>query len=153
VSPKLAALGVRWVVVLHGGGAVRGKDIGELHIAALDEDAGLDHAFASDTIDVFRVAGWRGAVLDSEGRAVELDALLEPLARLDRSGRAVWSRPAARGWMRGFDAAGTTRDGRVALPAGRGVIWYLPAAVAVASYLVTMGGAVIVIAKRNRSTA
>jgi hypothetical protein len=118
VGDRLAALGVRWVVLAH---VADWESFG-----GLAADAGLERVVAGPTVDLFRVRGWRGDVVDDAGRPVEFDPVVEPWARVGSSSAAVWSRAGSAGWRRGTAAATQTADGRLALPAGSGPVWYWP---------------------------
>ena len=49
-------------------------------------------------------------------------------------------RPGLFGWLRGTSSANVTRYGLLGLPAGRGRVWYWPAAVTLAGDLVVILG-------------
>ncbi len=134
VSGSLAELGVRWVVVLDDGGLVRGRRYGELHTEALVEDPGLRRIVDGDTIELFEVVGWRGAVV-AGGDDIRFDPLIGPFASLEPSGEAVYARSGTWGWMRGWRTAHVDARGLIVLPAGSGLVWYWPAVVALSSYI------------------
>ena len=124
VSDGLAALGVRWVALLH--------DVDwRPYAAGLSADPGLEARVRSGTLDLLEVRSWRGPVTDTAGRVVPMRPVVAPLRRLAGSGPARWAQPAARGWMRGWEAAGRTPNGLVSLPAGRGPVWFWPAVVSI----------------------
>ena len=149
VSEGLAALGVRWIVVLRDGDLIRGVPIGVLHATALAEDAGLRHVLAGRTVDVFEVLGWRGQVVETAtGAPVAIHPIVGPIARLDASGKAIWARPGAGGWLRGWSAAHTAPNGLVVLPAGSGWVWYWPSSIVLISYIATLS--VVAFLCRNR---
>ncbi|HEX3540135.1 MAG TPA: hypothetical protein VHT75_06770 [Acidimicrobiales bacterium] len=121
VADGLAAIGVRWIVLLH---AVDWRSYDSLR-----RDPGLRTVVADPSLDLFTVNSWRGPVVDSSGRSLALGGVIAPVKRLAASAAAVWAAPAAAGWMRGTRPVGRTPDGLLALPAGGGILWYWPAAV------------------------
>lgn len=121
VSGGLAAVGVRWVVVLH--------TADWRSYASLAADPGLRAVVRGPTLDLFVVRTWRGPVVDASGRVLAPHAVVAPLEELRASGPAAWAAPAAFGWMRGSRPAGRTGTGLVHLPAGRGLLWFWPALV------------------------
>lgn len=143
IADRLVDLGVRWVAVLDGGGLVRGRSYGELHVEALAEDPGLRHVVDTAAIDLFEVVGWRGSVVADDGQAVSFDPVFGPFARLDSGGPAVYARAGSFGWMRGTSAASVDASGQVRLPAGSGWLWYWPA---VLSVLALMASFVAIVA-------
>lgn len=130
VAADLAALGVRWVVLLH--------EVDWREHAALRTDPGLRRVVADASVELFEVRAWRGPVLTADGRALAARAAAAPLARVAPSGRAAWHRPAAPGWLRGWERAGRTPVGTVALPDGRGVVWFWPTLLVLAAYVCTV---------------
>ena len=118
VSDDLARLQVRWVVVLH--------EADWRSFSGLATDPGLDRVVQSPTLDLYAVRAWTGPIV-SAGGVLSARPLLAPLFRVPPSGSAVVDRAAQTGWIRGLTAAGRTADGRLALPAGRGLVWYWPA--------------------------
>lgn len=121
VGRRLADLGVRWVVLQH--------DIDWQTYLSLRDDPGLERVVSGPTLELFEVTGWRGPVVTDTGEVLDPDGPVAPVADLASSGPATWARPGARGWLRGWDAAGVTRDGRLRLPAGSGPVWYWPTVV------------------------
>jgi len=136
-SDSLTKLGVRWVVLLH--------EVDWAKYVSLADDPGLRQAVSSPSLALFEVRAWRGPVIDERGNRLPLHNPVQPLADIPSSGPATWERPGLAGWVRGTSSAGTTRTGLLALPPGRGWIWYWPAAVTVAADAVVIfgvGGAV-----------
>jgi hypothetical protein len=125
IAEDLAAMGVRWVVLLH--------DIQYLtYREVLIEDPGLDQVVGGDSISLWSVEPWAGEVVTDQGEAVSIDPVVTPLARLDAGPAATWSQPASSGWLRGWHVVGRTDDGLLALPAGSGPLWYWPAVITLA---------------------
>jgi hypothetical protein len=129
VSARLAKLGVRWVILLH--------EVDWLSYSGVTRDPGLRSAVRGPALELYEVTAWQGAVVDEQGHPVASDPVVEPVVRVDPSGPAVYNRPAASGWMRGWEAAGTTPEGLVSLPGGSGLVWYWPSVVVVATTLIT----------------
>lgn len=127
----VAGLGVRWVVVVEGGDADR--------YATVAEDPDLTPVLVLETISLWEVHGWPGAVTEGAatfpgGEPVAQRRVLPPVTRVEASGVAVWRQPAVTGWLRGLEPAGRTPEGLVLLPAGRGVVWYWPSLVVIAAH-------------------
>jgi hypothetical protein len=145
MSDGLARLGVRWVVMAH---------VADWQsLSGVPTDTGLEPVVRGPDVDLYRVRGWTGAVVDEAGRSVPIDPVLEPYARVDPSGAATWNRPGSAGWRRGDQAATETADGRLRVPAGDGPVWYWPAIVVVLAdlaWLVAMGWAAAVLTSRRR---
>jgi hypothetical protein len=135
VSARLAALGVRWVVLQH--------EVDYLSYSGLRHDPGLRSVVSGPSLDLYEVTAWPGLVSDEQGHGLDADPLVEPVLRLGSSGAATYHRPAAAGWLRGWSPAGSTADGQVALPAGSGPVWYWPSVLVIVTTTVT-GVAVIV---------
>jgi hypothetical protein len=130
VSAALARLGVRWVVLLH--------EVDWRRYAALDADPGLRPAVRDTSADLYEVRAWRGPVVTDAGRTLPARSVVAPLARVPASGAATWQRAAAPGWLRGTAKAATTPVGTVALPSGRGVVWFFPTLIVLGAYLCTL---------------
>lgn len=139
-SDELAQLGVRWVVLLHEADWRSYED-------ALIGDRGLERVVATPALDLYRVVGWKGPVVDYAGVPVSSRPVVAPLVALEPSGPATWQRPAAPGWLRGTAPTGANEFGLVELPAGGGLVWYWPAAATLAAY-----GLTIVVAVRALRT-
>lgn len=120
LSDALAGAGVRWVVLLH---AADWKAY-----AGVVGDPGLVPVVRGGSLDLLEVAGWKASVVDDAGAGVGRRPLVAPLEHLDASPAALWAQPAEPGWMRGTHAAGRSASGLVRLPAGRGLLWFWPAA-------------------------
>lgn len=123
-SQALARLGVRWVVLLH--------EVDWRRYQSLSDDGGLTAEVRTPTLELYRVKGWAGAMVDASGAAVDHRIPVAPLnwpTAPARSGPLTWNRPAAAGWLRGLQPAKPTPVGTLALPAGKGPIWYWPATV------------------------
>jgi hypothetical protein len=140
-SESAAALGARWIAVLPG-------IDGNLD-ASLASDSGLELAVDGPALRLYRVRSWTGAVVDSAGRAVDFDPVAAPLARVAPSTAAVWHRSGSWGWLRGWSTATETNQGELALPGGRGWVWYWPAVVTLGTYLLIAAGCVISYASRK----
>jgi hypothetical protein len=131
VAEDLARLGVRWVVLLH--------EVDWREYGALAHDPGLERAVRDRALDVYRVRAWRGPVVDARGHTVPVHPLVAPLARLRNSGDATWQRAGFDGWVRGRAGARPSASGTLALPSGRGVVWYQPSVLVVLAYVCTFG--------------
>jgi hypothetical protein len=118
-ATDMARLGIRWVAILHD------ADWQQFD-RGLARDPGLDRRIASADLDLYRVTAWRGPIVTARGDVLHGRSIIRPLTRVPPSGAATLDAPAAAGWMRGWHAAGKTADGRIALPAGRGVVWFWP---------------------------
>ncbi len=132
----LARLGIRWVVLVH--------EIDrewEFYQVALEEGGDVEALVEGRTISLYRVPGWRGPIVEDTGHVIHDRPVLRPLRHLDAGGPATWKAPAAPGWLRGLSATGTTDAGLVRLPPGRGPLWYWPAILCVACYLLTLAAA------------
>jgi hypothetical protein len=145
VSDDLAALGVRWVVLQH---ELTWRDHEGLAL-----DPGLELVVEGETLDLYRVEPWRGPVVDDSGATVARDAVVTPWAGLAPSGEATWGAPAARGWLRGTDAAARTSDGLVRLPAGSGPLWFWPSVLVLSADLVLVGALVATGIRARRAAA
>jgi hypothetical protein len=140
-SRDLARLGVRWIVVLH--------EVDWQDYRGIARDPGLERTVSGSTLDLWRVRAWRGPVLDDTGGTVSLRSVTEPFGDLDASGAATWFRPAAYGWMRGWEPAHATRGGLLRLPAGTGPVWYWPTVVVLAGDALTMAAVGWLLARRR----
>jgi hypothetical protein len=145
IADGLAGLGVRWVVVDH---------VADWQsLTGLANDPGLEPVVRGPTVDLYRVKGWSGVVVDDDGHPVPADPVLEPWWRVDASGPAVWNHPASGGWRRGTDTVEETPDGLLRLPAGSGPLWYWPAVIVMLAdvvWLSTMVVAGVVSTRRRR---
>jgi hypothetical protein len=135
LSEGATELGIRWIAVLPG--------VDTALDASLHSDPGLDLTVDGPALRLYRVPSWTGSVVDASGRGVSFDPLVAPLARVAPSGPAVWHRSGSWGWLRGAAAASETTNGELALPAGRGVVWYWPAAALLAMYVAIAAGCLI----------
>jgi hypothetical protein len=131
-SESFRVLGVRWVVLLH---EVDWKKYGDI-----EKDAGLVRTLSTPALDLYRVRDWRGPVVTDTGRRVSVGTVVAPWSHVSPSGRATWTRPAASGWLRGTSGTSSTATGLLRLPAGRGPVWYWPAALAIAADVVVISG-------------
>jgi len=150
VAADLAALGVRWVFVVHAVDWADLRGIGP-------DDPGLRPVVRSAALDLWEVRDWPGLVVaEAPGEpagAVPSRPLVEPLLLVDPSDDATVARPGAGGWRRGTDAASVAADGRLALRAGAGPVWYWPTLVVLAAdagAAVATGVAVARTARRRR---
>jgi hypothetical protein len=130
VAPALASLGVRWVVLLH--------EVDWRAYTAVRSDPGLRRAYGDGTVELFEVTSWRGPVVAAGGRQLEAHSIVAPLARVPASGPAVWQRAAAPGWMRGGQRAAEAPNGTLALPGGRGLVWFWPSLLVLLAYFSTL---------------
>lgn len=128
VSDELAALGVRWVALLH--------DVDWRLYTGVIDDPGLEERVGGDSITLYEVDGWRGPVTDTEGAVVDTTPLLSPLLDVEASGPATYAAPFQRGWARGWHLAERDTTGQIALPGGSGPVWYWPSLLVVAGYVV-----------------
>jgi hypothetical protein len=142
-SDSLRSLGIRWVVVLH--------EVDWGRYAAIERDAGLEHAVATPSLDLYRVRDWRGPVVDDASHRLPIHTVVAPWSWVGASGPATWTRPAASGWMRGTSSTRSTATGLLRLPAGRGPVWYWPAAVAIGADVVVIGGVAWAVVRGRRS--
>jgi len=131
-SNAFAALGIRWVVLLH--------QVDWHQYTAINDDPGLQHILTTPALDLYRVRGWRGPVVDDHGRNVHIDTVVQPWSLVSPSGPATWTRPAQSGWLRGTSSTRSTATGLLRLPAGSGPVWYWPATLAIAADVVVIGG-------------
>jgi hypothetical protein len=141
VASQLELRGVRWVALL------REVDAGAY--SGLARDPGLDLRFADSSVVLYEVRAWRGGVVDDDGVPVSGSAPIRPWLTTPVEGPTTWSRPAQRGWVRGFEPAGSGDGGRLRVPAGGGPIWFWPA-VAVVVTDIGVGFAVFVAFTRAR---
>jgi hypothetical protein len=145
-SDSFSALGVRWVVVLH--------EVDWRDYAAINQDPGMERTLATPALDLYRVRGWNGPVVDDHGRHLRVDTIVQPWSNVSPSGPATWTRPGLSGWLRGTSSTRSTASGLLRLPAGRGPVWYWPSALAIGADVVVLGGvAWAVLQGRRRETA
>lgn len=111
-SDALRRLGIRWIAVLTSV---------DVTYDDLDEVVGaeLEVAVEGPTLTLYRVTS-------APDPAERLDPVVGPLARVDGEGATTWYRPGSGGWLRGWKGASTTDDGNLAVPGGRGPLWYWP---------------------------
>jgi hypothetical protein len=151
VAADLAALGVRWVFVVHA------VDWGELRGISSD-DPGLRPVVRSGALDLWEVRGWPGLVVATDrggpaatsAGAVPSRPLVEPLLLADPSAAATVARPGAGGWRRGTGAATVAPDGQLALPAGSGPVWYWPTVVVLTADVVAAAATGTAVARTAR---
>jgi hypothetical protein len=127
VAADLAALGVRWVFIVHAVDWADLRGIGP-------DDPGLRPVVRSAAVDLWEVRAWRGLVV-AAGGTVPTRPVVEPLLLADPSDDATVARPGAGGWHRGRAGATVAPDGQLALPAGTGPVWYWPTLVVLAGDL------------------
>ncbi|MEY2478209.1 MAG: hypothetical protein QOG87_3524 [Actinomycetota bacterium] len=130
VADDLARIGVRWVVLLH--------EVDWEPLRSLRSDPGLRRVVADRSLELFEVRAWRGPVVTTTGRVVDVRPVVAPLAHVAPSGLARWHRPAAPGWMRGWHGASESPVGTIDLPVGRGFSWFWPACAVVIAYICTI---------------
>jgi hypothetical protein len=141
-SGSFRALGIRWVVVLH---QVDWRDY-----SAINSDPGLDRTLATPALDLYRVRGWKGLVVDDRGRRVPVDTAVQPWSWVSPSGPATWTRAGLSGWLRGTSPTSSTATGLLRLPTGDGPVWYWPAALAMGADAVVVGGVAWAVVRRRR---
>lgn len=144
VASELADLGVRWVFLL--------RDIDWEAYEGLFDDPQLEAVVEGDSLVLLHNRAWAGPVLVEGGEVLDVATPIAPVGSLPASDRALWFRPAQRGWLRGWTAATEAPGGVVALPAGGGLVWFWPALLVVGGYAVT-GGLALAAAWRLRSSA
>ena len=143
VADELAALGVRWVVLVHE----RGAD----DYAALATDPGLDHVLALPDADLFEVRGWEGAATAPDGTSFGLRRPIPPVLRTDAPAGSVLNVAGAPGWVQGWGhPVAVTDDGRLRLEGGGGTLWFWPAGVIFVTDLVIAGLGIRCLASRRR---
>ena len=136
ISPDLAKVGVRWVVLL--------KEAYYRSYHAIEQDPGLDLVVDGPSLQLYEVRDWPGATVDGEGREVATDEVISPWIRVDGSGPATMSRPAAPGWLRGWSATGESAVGLLTLPAGSGPVWFWPSLLVLGTQLGLLLSVVVV---------
>jgi hypothetical protein len=127
VAERAAASGVRWVVRQH--------DVDWQAYTGVADDPGLELVVSGPELDLYRVRGWGGPVVDADGSTPRVTSVVSPLLLVDGTEAAVLSRPFQTGWMRGLSAASRSEAGTVALPAGSGPVWFWPALLVLAADL------------------
>jgi hypothetical protein len=141
LSEGVNELGIRWIAVLPG--------LDTALDASLASDPGLELSVEGPALRLYQVRSWTGFVVDASGRPVSFDPVVAPVARVAPSGPAVWHRSGGWGWLRGSSAASETANGELALPAGRGMVWYWPALLVLATCVATGGGCVFSYRRRS----
>ncbi|MBV8161554.1 MAG: hypothetical protein JO265_11585 [Acidimicrobiia bacterium] len=131
-SASLRALGVRWVVLLH--------EVDWRADVAINRDPGMERTVSTPAVDLYQVRDWRGPVAGDRGRPLAVHTVVAPWSWVSASGAATWDRPAASGWLRGTSATSSTAMGLLRLPAGRGPVWYWPAALALGADAIVVAG-------------
>ena len=131
-SDAFAALGIRWVVLLH--------EVDWHKYTAINDDPGLQRTLTTRSLDLYRVRDWRGPVVDDRGRNVHIDTVVQPWSWVSPSGAATWTRPGLDGWLRGTSSTRSTATGLLRLSAGSGPVWYWPAALAMGADVVVIAG-------------
>ena len=134
VADRLVELGIRWVVLQH-------EVDWELY-TGIPTDDGLERVVTGNSLDLYRVRRWPGAVVGTGGEQVDSESIVAPVRRLDASGPAVVAAPHQRGWLRGWSGAGRGPNGQLAVGAGSGMLWYWPTGVVIAADLITLGALV-----------
>jgi hypothetical protein len=142
-SDAFVALGIRWVVVLH--------EVDWHDYQAINRDPGMQHTLATPSLDLYRVRDWKGPIVDNGGRRVHINTVVQPWSWLSASGPATWTRPGLSGWLRGTSSTRTTATGLLRLPAGRGPVWYWPAALAIGADIVVIGGVFWAVRRGHRA--
>jgi hypothetical protein len=142
VAVDLSQLQIRWVVVLH--------DVDWRSFSGLPTDPGLDRVVSSPTLDLYAVRSWSGPVL-SNGTMLAVRSFVAPVLRVPSSGSAVVDRAAKPGWLRGLRRAGRTPNGRLALPAGRGLVWYWPALATTGADVAVLVALLVIVVDNRRA--
>ncbi len=127
VDPALKSIGIRWVVLLH--------EVDWQDYQVLDSDPGLEAVIRSPELTLYRVRSWVGT-LTANGLPVHDNSFLRPVHSAAGSGPALLAVPYSVGWLRGWHVAHRSPAGLVALPGGRGLVWYWPAVLVI---LATLG--------------
>ena len=130
-ADALSRLGVRWVVLLH---EVEWRSFAP----GLRADPGLRRTVDDVAVELFEVRDWRGPVVTAAGEAMPARSVIAPVARVAGSGPATWHRPAAPGWMRGFEPAEEGPFGTLLLPRGGGLVWFWPAVLVLLAHFITL---------------
>jgi hypothetical protein len=131
IGDELAELGIRWVVLL------KTELVGEYR--TLYRDPALVEVVDGANIVAFEVIGWKGPATTAKGREVSVRMLLPGVARVDSSKELTWNWPGHGGWRRGLWGSLTVSDdGRLIIPAGRGLLWQWRAVPSAASQVVWM---------------
>lgn len=119
-ATDLAALGVRWVVVVH--------EDDWRDYRALNADPGLRRAVHNDDADLYEVIAWRGRATDRGGASHRLDRPVPPVLLTDAPPGSVLDVAGAPGWIQGWSTpVPVTVDGRLQLTGGSGFVWFWPA--------------------------
>lgn len=126
---ELRASGARWVVLLH-------EADWETIRAALSSDPAIDRVASHPTIDLFAIEGWIGGARTASGRRVAVDDWSPAVATADTADAFTLDRPYADGWFRGWTAGSRTDEGLIHFPPGTGVVWFAPAAIVLAGYVI-----------------
>ena len=122
---RLAALGVRWVIVVHERNWER--------YAPLTTDPGLERVLDRPDVDLYRVRGWAGRATRPDGRPARLDRPVPPLLTTDAPKGSVLQVAGAPGWIQGWHTpVAVTPDGRLRLTGDGGIVWFWPAPALVA---------------------
>ena len=135
VADRLAAMGVRWLVLQH--------EINWEAYTGVLSDPGLEPTVVGDSLTLYRVVPWKGNVVTESGTEVASDPLISPWLRLDPSAAATWAAPYQDGSRHGTETAGETADGLVLLPAGSGPVWFWPALLVLLADAITIGAIVV----------
>jgi hypothetical protein len=143
VSDDLAALGVRWVIVL---------DTPVRHdYSGLDDDAGLRRVVDGDELGLYEVLNWPGPAVTTSGTPVPVATAMPAWARIDAGDDVLWSRAGSDGWWRGWSPARVATDGRVLLPAGTAPVWHIGVLPSLAAQFAPWAMAVVLVVRRRRS--
>lgn len=137
---ELAALGIRWVALV---------DTIDPSYAGLEQDPSFDPVVEGDDLKLYEVRSHPGAASDDEGRSVDVDTLVAPLASVTATGPVTWFRPGATGWLRGLEPASVSVEGNLGLPDAAGPVWYWPSLLVLAADGITVG-AVVLARRRDR---
>jgi hypothetical protein len=143
ISDDLAALGVRWVVVL---------DTPVRHdYSGLNDDAGLRRVIDGDGLWLHEVVNWPGPAVTTSGAPVPVATVVPAWARIESGDDVLWSRAGSGGWWRGWSPAQVASDGRVLLPAGTAPVWHVGALPSLTAQFVPWTIAVVLVVRRRRA--
>jgi hypothetical protein len=132
VSERLAALGVRWVLVQHAVDWEELRGIGE-------SDPGLRPALRTADLDLWEVSpGLQSAVWRAEARFPIQPVMWVP-------GREGIDRPYEPGWLQGLTPVDEGPQGTIVLPGDLPLVWYWPALLVLAGDLLALAGTIVAV--------
>jgi hypothetical protein len=143
VGDELAALGIRWVILVH-------EDAWESY-RILDADPRLAVRLREPDLDLYEVIGWRGPAVAPDGTSWPVDRPVPPIVRTDAPAGSVLQIAGAPGWVQGWgDPLPVTADGRLEVTSTGGPIWFWPAFALLATYVVVLVVAGACLRSRSR---